>query len=205
MGSWNNASKLLGNEESLSAHKASNQKDLIMSENIFTSVPPLLHDIQLPSLSLRKKTEQWKRILSVWFSDHRRVELDSSVIKEKKKCTMRGASIVIKKCVWSEVETAALQHLSYLKIGMQFSEHFAFITELWAHFWRSDCAWDLSVRILCAKRKRMFVNPSRGVRFANKANKNMAPGVKKLQFSLCTLAHRWTLSKGMFSIEYLWI
>lgn len=63
---------------------------------------------------------------------------------------------------------------------MQFSEHFAFITKLWACFWRSDCAWDVPVSTLCAKRKGMFVNPSRRVRFANKANKNMAPGVKKL-------------------------
>lgn len=36
----------------------------------------------------------------------------------------------------------------------------------------------------------MFVNPSGGVRFANKANKNVALGGKKLQFSLCTLADR---------------
>lgn len=93
---------------------------------------------------------------------------------------MTSASIVIKRCVCSEVEKAAIQHLSYLRIGMPFSEHFAFVTKLWACFWRSDCVWDLSVRTLCAKRKRMFANPSGGVRFANRANKNVAAGVKKL-------------------------
>lgn len=49
---------------------------------------------------------------------------------------MTSASIVIKRCVCSEVEKAAIQHISYLRIGMPFSEHFAFITKLWACFWR---------------------------------------------------------------------
>lgn len=93
---------------------------------------------------------------------------------------MRSASVVIKRCVCSEVESAAIQHLSYLRIGMPFSKHFAFITKPWICFWRPDCSWDLSVWTLCAKRKRMFANPSGQVRFANKANKNVAPGVKEV-------------------------
>lgn len=56
MSSWNTASKLMGNEESTSAHYASYQNELITTANLFASIPSLL-DSQLPSLTARKKIQ----------------------------------------------------------------------------------------------------------------------------------------------------
>lgn len=118
---------------------------------------------------------------------------------------MRSASTVIKICGCSEEETAAIQPLSYLRIVMPFSKHFAFITKIWSVSGDQillGTFLSVLLRTLHAKRKRLFANLSGGVRFANKANKSMAPGVREQAVSLHSLAHRWILSKGMISIGY---